>query len=80
MAEAATDQSARYTSKVMKAELLDAETERELAIRWRDNRDDAALHRLVTAYLRLAISMASKFRRYGAPMPDLIQEANIGAP
>lgn len=78
MAQAVTDQSARYTSKVMKAELLDAETERDLAIRWRDERDDAALHRLVTAYLRLAISMASKFRRYGAPMPDLIQEANIG--
>ena len=62
----------------MSAELLDAETERQLAIRWRDHKDAEALHRLVTAYLRLAISMASKFRRYGAPMPDLIQEANIG--
>ena len=78
MAQAVVDQSARYASKAMKAELLDAETERDLAIRWRDHRDSAALHRLVTAYLRLAISMASKFRRYGAPMPDLIQEANIG--
>ena len=78
MALSDPDRSAKFTSMVMKAELLDAETERELAVRWRDHRDDAALHRLVTAYLRLAISMASKFRRYGAPMPDLIQEANIG--
>ena len=78
MAQSEPDRSVRYTSTAMKAELLDAETERELAIRWRDHRDDAALHRLVTAYLRLAISMAAKFRRYGAPMPDLIQEANIG--
>ncbi len=28
--------------------------------------------------MRLAISMASKFRRYGAPMNDLIQEAGLG--
>lgn len=64
--------------KAMKAELLDAETELRLAYAWRDQRDEAALHRLITAYMRLAISMASKFRRYGAPMNDLIQEAGLG--
>jgi len=62
----------------MKAELLDAETELKLAYAWRDERDEAALHRLITAYMRLAISMASKFKRYGAPMNDLIQEAGLG--
>lgn len=62
----------------MKAELLDAETELRLAYAWRDQRDEQALHRLITAYMRLAISMASKFRRYGAPMNDLIQEASLG--
>ena len=62
----------------MKAELLDAETELRLAYAWRDDRDEAALHRLITAYMRLAISMASKFKRYGAPMNDLIQEAGLG--
>jgi RNA polymerase sigma-32 factor len=61
-----------------KAELLDAETELQLAYAWRDHRDEAALHRLITAYMRLAISMASKYRRYGAPMNDLIQEASVG--
>ncbi|MBK5946138.1 RNA polymerase factor sigma-32 [Rhodobacter veldkampii DSM 11550] len=64
--------------QAMRAELLDAETELALARAWRDHRDEAALHRLVTAYMRLAISMASKFRRYGAPMNDLIQEASLG--
>ncbi|MBC7155464.1 MAG: RNA polymerase factor sigma-32 [Rhodobacteraceae bacterium] len=64
--------------RAMKAELLDAETELRLAYAWRDQRDEAALHRLITAYMRLAISMASKFRRYGAPMNDLIQEAGLG--
>jgi RNA polymerase sigma-32 factor len=62
----------------MKAELLDAETELRLAYAWRDERDEEALHRLVTAYMRLAISMAAKFKRYGAPMNDLIQEAGLG--
>jgi RNA polymerase sigma-32 factor len=64
--------------RAMKAELLDAETELRLAYAWRDQRDEKALHRLITAYMRLAISMASKFRRYGAPMNDLIQEASLG--
>ncbi|MEL7104451.1 MAG: RNA polymerase factor sigma-32 [Pseudomonadota bacterium] len=64
--------------RAMQAELLDAETELRLAFAWRDERDEKALHRLVTAYMRLAISMAAKFRRYGAPMNDLIQEASLG--
>jgi RNA polymerase sigma-32 factor len=62
----------------MRAELLDAETELKLAYAWRDERDEEALHRLITAYMRLAISMAAKFKRYGAPMNDLIQEAGLG--
>ena len=62
----------------MRAELLDAETELALAYAWRDHKDEQALHRLITAYMRLAISMASKFKRYGAPMNDLIQEASVG--
>jgi RNA polymerase sigma-32 factor len=67
-----------FSRRAMKAELLDAETELRLAYAWRDQRDEQALHRLITAYMRLAISMASKFRRYGAPMNDLIQEASLG--
>ncbi|MFU8899441.1 MAG: sigma-70 family RNA polymerase sigma factor, partial [Roseinatronobacter sp.] len=68
----------RMSRKAMKAELLDAETELTLARAWRDHRDEQALHRLINAYMRLAISMAGKFRRYGAPMNDLIQEAGLG--
>ena len=61
-----------------RAEMLDAETETRLARAWRDQGDKAALHRLVTAYMRLAIAMAAKYRRYGASMSDLTQEAAIG--
>ncbi|PVH29430.1 RNA polymerase factor sigma-32 [Pararhodobacter oceanensis] len=68
----------QFTRRMMRAELLDAETERTLALAWRDQRDEQALHRLITAYMRLAISMASKYRKYGAPVNDLIQEAGLG--
>ncbi len=70
------DQS--LSRRAMKAELLDAETELRLAYAWRDDRCEESLHRLITAYMRLAISMAAKFKRYGAPMNDLIQEAGLG--
>ena len=66
------------TRQAMGAEMLDAETELGLARAWRNDGDERALHRLVNAYMRLAISMASRYRRYGAPMPDLIQEAGVG--
>ncbi|MFK7881741.1 RNA polymerase factor sigma-32 [Roseobacter sp.] len=74
--DTARDRSLSRTA--MKAELLDAETELRLAYAWRDERCEKSLHRLITAYMRLAISMASKFKRYGAPMNDLIQEAGLG--
>ncbi|SHJ00511.1 RNA polymerase, sigma 32 subunit, RpoH [Shimia gijangensis] len=66
------------TRRSMRAEMLDAETETDLARRWRDDRDAQALHRLIQAYMRLAISMAGKFRRTGLSYSDLIQEASLG--
>ncbi|RED11811.1 RNA polymerase factor sigma-32 [Pontivivens insulae] len=66
------------TRQAMGAEMLDAETELMLARAWRDEGCERSLHRLVNAYMRLAVSMASKYRRYGASMPDLIQEAGVG--
>lgn len=39
---------------------------------------ETARDRLVTANLRLAISLAHKYRYSGLPLEDLIQEANIG--
>ncbi|WP_372884635.1 RNA polymerase factor sigma-32 [Shimia sp.] len=66
------------TRRSMRAEMLDAETELALARAWRDRRDAAALHRLIRAYMRLAISMAGRFRRPGLSHSDLIQEAALG--
>jgi RNA polymerase sigma-32 factor len=72
------DQDFSMMRSAMKAEMLDADTELALAYAWRDNRDEKALHRLINAYMRLAISSAKKFQRSGIPMNDLVQEAGLG--
>lgn len=66
------------TRTAMREEMLDADTELALAMAWRDKRDAQALHRLIRAYMRLAISMAGKFRRSGVSQSDLQQEAMLG--
>ena len=78
--ETAEAQSAtrRFVKQAMKAPLLEHDHERELAVAWRDHQDERALHELTTAYMRLVISMAARFRNYGLPMSDLVQEGNIG--
>jgi len=68
----------RFVRATMATEMLDAETERELTLAWRDHRDEASLHRLISAYARLAVAMAGRFRRYGLPREDLIQQGNLG--
>ena len=68
----------RFMKEAMKAPMLEQAHELDLATRWRENEDEAALHELTTAYMRLVISMASKFRHYGLPLPDLVQEGNVG--
>lgn len=62
----------------MKAPYLEREEEHELALRWKDQRDQEALHRITTAHMRLVISMATKFRHFGLSMADLIQEGHVG--
>lgn len=67
-----------YIQNAMDAPMLEKEHEFGLARKWRDNKDEKALHELVESYARLVIAMASKFRNYGLPIGDLIQEGNIG--
>lgn len=62
----------------MEQPMLSREKEMELALAWKNNGDEKALHHLVRAYGRLAVSMAARFRHYGLPMGDLIQEGNVG--
>ncbi len=76
--QARDPRTSRYIRDAMAREMLDCETEHELALAWRDHRDEAAMHRLISAYARLAISVAGRYRRYGMPLDDLIQQGNLG--
>jgi len=62
----------------MREPLLERYHEFELARRWREEEDERALHELVRSYTRLVVSTASRFRNYGLPMGDLVQEGNVG--
>ncbi|MBU6407678.1 MAG: RNA polymerase factor sigma-32 [Alphaproteobacteria bacterium] len=68
----------RFVKQVMKAPLLEQDRELDLARRWRDEHDERALHELTGAYVRLVVAMAARFRNYGLPMSDLVQEGNVG--
>lgn len=68
----------RYISAAMDAPLLERGYEADLARRWREEGDVAAMHEIITAHVRLVVKVASRFRGYGLPMADLIQEGNIG--
>ncbi len=68
----------RFIRAAMREPMLEREDEFELARRWRGDEDEAALHKLVQSYTRLVVSTAARFRNYGLPMGDLVQEGNIG--
>lgn len=67
-----------YIRTSMNEPLLEKEYELDLARRWRNDGDEKALHELVRSYTRLVVAGAARFRNYGLPMGDLIQEGNIG--
>lgn len=68
-----------YLLEIKQYKLLDREEEVELAIRVREQNDQKAAYRLVTANLRLVVKIAMDFHRYWTKsLLDLIQEGNIG--
>ena len=61
-----------------KAPYLEREEEHRLALQWIEQKDQQALNKLTSAHMRLVIAIATKFRRYGLPMSDLVQEGHVG--
>lgn len=67
-----------YLAEINKFPLLSADEEQSLALRFRDEGDLEAAHRLITSNLRFVVKIAGEYRSYGMKMLDLIQEGNIG--
>ncbi|MCC6598223.1 MAG: RNA polymerase factor sigma-32 [Alphaproteobacteria bacterium] len=67
-----------YIRTSMNEPMLEKEHELALARRWREDGDEKALHEMIKSYTRLVVALASRFRNYGLPMGDLIQEGNVG--
>ncbi len=67
-----------YIGAVHRIPVLDADEERELAQRYRDNEDLDAARKLVMSHLRFVVHVARGYSGYGLQMADLIQEGNIG--
>ena len=60
------------------APFLERDEEKLLAIAWRERGDRDALHKLTAAHMRLVIALSAKFRHYGLPLSDLVQEGHVG--
>lgn len=70
--------SKSFIKTAMSLPLLEQTHEYELASKWKDSKNEAALHELIQAHMRLVVSFAVKYRNYGLSLGDLIQEGNIG--
>lgn len=66
-----------YFDEIGKVSLLSREEEVELAKRIEQGSEEAKKE-LAAANLRLVVSVAKKYRNYGLPFLDLIQEGNVG--
>ena len=69
--------SAQFRAAQRTPMLGDGEAE-NLVRGWREDGDRRALERLVNAYQKLVLSMASKYRGGRVSMGDLVQQGNVG--
>jgi RNA polymerase sigma-32 factor len=75
---AITDTLDLYIAEINRFNILTAEEEFKLAVRFTKNADMEAAEKLVTSNLRFVVKIAHEYKNYRVKLIDLIQEGNIG--
>lgn len=75
---ACTDSFKTYLREIGQYPLLTPEEEFNYAKAFKDTQDPTAKEALVNHNLRLVVNIAKKFIGVGIPIPDLVQEGNLG--
>jgi len=75
---AVADSMTLYLAEINKFPVLSSEEEYRFAVKFYEEKDLEAAHRLITANLRFVVKIAGEYRSYGMKMLDVIQEGNIG--
>ena len=68
----------KFLNDSMKTPMLSRDEEKKLAEAWVFSGDKKAMHKIITAYSKLVIAFSMKFKNYGLPVNDLVQEGHIG--
>jgi RNA polymerase sigma-32 factor len=74
----AADSFSLYLNEIRRFPILSQDEEHRLAVRFFEDKDLEAAHRLTTSNLRFVVKIAAEYRSYGVKMLDLVQEGNIG--
>jgi RNA polymerase sigma-32 factor len=75
---AVADNLTLYLAEINRFPVLSAEEEHRFAVKFYEEKDLDAAHRLITSNLRFVVKIAAEYRSYGMKMLDLIQEGNVG--
>ena len=72
------DYDKKFLNFSMRQALLSKDDEINFIKDWQLSKNQKSLNKIVSAHLRLVISIANKFRNYGLPINELVQEGNVG--
>ena len=69
---------ARYLQKIRSYPILSQDEEYDLAVKYKETKNQEIAKILVNSHLRLVVKVASKYRGYGLSAAEMISEGNIG--